>query len=189
MLIPTLLTISWLCLPLVFALYAPAGSGGYLERLGHSMATCYPIIGYFFVKLERQMHREAANASKNVVNIINSLASKQAGESKTVASTSKVDFEYDLGPRGDGRQYARVVVEVSPREPGAGNAVDCVPGLDLPADMLSAALEGMGDELMRLVDVQARLMDAKYIEGASSPASFLRCARLATQTAISGPSA
>ena len=119
----------------------------------------------------------------------------QVAYRETIGGPAQVEFEYDREV-GNKRAYAKVSVELEPRERGSGNSVEnALPEgdeyLKFPKDLLAAALEGIGDSLSRgpllgypVVDVCARLVAATFIEGDSSVASFRAAATMGTNQAI-----
>jgi elongation factor G len=153
-------------------------------------------------KLERD-YRVKARVGKPQVAYRESIA---AG-----AGAVATQFEYDRDVGGK-RQYAKLTIELEPRERGSGNSVENAlpeppaghagsgkggkssgagPRETLPPDCLAAALEGMADSLSRgpllgypVVDVRVRLIAAQYVEGDSSAASFRAAATMATNKAI-----
>jgi elongation factor G len=91
---------------------------------------------------------------------------------ETVVSSAKAEylFDRDLGGR---RHYARVVVEVSPRERGSGHAVSVDCSLrDLPdADLAECMEQGMTDGIMTgvlarypMTDISARVTEFECLE-------------------------
>ncbi|PRQ02284.1 Elongation factor G [Enhygromyxa salina] len=119
----------------------------------------------------------------------------QVAYRETISKPGQVEFEYDREV-GAKRQYAKLTLELEPRERGAGNSVEnALPETDeiskFPHDFLAAALEGIGDSLTRgpilgypVVDVRVRLTAVHYIEGDSSAASFRAAATMGTNKAI-----
>jgi elongation factor G len=138
----------------------------------------------------------------------------QVAYRESIAGPGGTQFEYDREVGGK-RQYAKLTLEIEPRERGSGNSVENAlpepppgsgrgggksagagPRETLPPDCLAAALEGMGDSLSRgpllgypVVDVRVRLVAAQYVEGDSSAASFRAAATMATNKAIEGAGA
>jgi elongation factor G len=138
----------------------------------------------------------------------------QVAYRETIAGPGGTQFEYDREVGGK-RQYAKLTIELEPRERGSGNSVENAlpeppvgsgggrvkssgagPRETLPPDCLAAALEGMADSLSRgpllgypVVDVRVRLVAAQYVEGDSSAASFRAAATMATNKAIEGAGA
>jgi elongation factor G len=137
----------------------------------------------------------------------------QVAYRESIAGPGGTQFEYDREVGGK-RQYAKLTIELEPRERGSGNSVENAlpepesgpkgssgrgggkssgsgPRETLPPDCLAAALEGMADSLSRgpllgypIVDVCVRLVAAQYVEGDSSAASFRAAATMATNKAI-----
>jgi elongation factor G len=119
----------------------------------------------------------------------------QVAYRETVAGPARTEFEYDREV-GAKRQYAKLTLELAPRERGSGNSVTAaLPETDeyakFPKEFVAAALEGMTDSLTRgpilgypVVDVEARLVGAAFVEGDSSAASFRAAATMATNKAI-----
>ena len=132
----------------------------------------------------------------------------QVAYRESIAGSGGTQFEYDREVGGK-RQYAKLTIELEPRERGAGNSVvnalpepppssarggksaNAGPRETLPPDCLAAALEGMADSLSRgpllgypVVDVLVRLVAAQYVEGDSSAASFRAAATMATNKSI-----
>ncbi|MBX7078905.1 MAG: elongation factor G [Nannocystaceae bacterium] len=104
--------------------------------------------------------------------------------------TKTLEYERDAGGK---RQYAKVVLELEPRERGAGNAFESAvpktptgqPGL--PPVFVQSTKTGCEDALTRgpllgypVVDTSVRLVAAAYREGDSSDASFQAAAAMAT---------
>jgi elongation factor G len=142
----------------------------------------------------------------------------QVAYRESIAGPGGTQFEYDREVGGK-RQYAKLTIELEPRERGSGNSVENAlpepesgakgssgrgggkssgssPRETLPPDCLAASLEGMADSLSRgpllgypIVDVRVRLVAAQYVEGDSSAASFRAAATMATNKAIEGAGA
>jgi elongation factor G len=119
-----------------------------------------------------------------------------------VAGLARTEFEYAREVGGK-RQYAKLTLEIEPRERGAGNSVvNALPvpetsaksrasAAEVPKEFVAAALEGMGDALTRgpllgypIIDAQVRLLAASYIESESNAASFRAAATMAVNKAI-----
>ena len=117
----------------------------------------------------------------------------QVAYRETAGQRLSLPIEYDREIGGK-RQYARLVLEVVPRERGAGNLFSnllpeavartgkggppAVPAKLLP-DMIAAVREGASDAMSRgpllgyaVVDLEIRLLDGGYVEGDSTPMSF-----------------
>ena len=119
----------------------------------------------------------------------------QVAYRESIAQPGRIEFEYDREVGGK-RQYAKVTVELEPRERGSGNNVaNALPSTDeyvkFPREFVAAAVEGIGDALTRgpllgypMIDVGARLVAAAYNESESSAASFRAAATMATNRAI-----
>ncbi|WAS93064.1 elongation factor G [Nannocystis poenicansa] len=126
----------------------------------------------------------------------------QVAYRETVASRLNHPIEYDREIGGK-RQYARIVLEVVPRERGAGNSfVNLIPEpvrergqkLEPPKllpDMIAAVREGAMDALTRgpllgypVVDVEVRLADGGYVEGDSTAVSFRAAATMGLMEAF-----
>jgi len=119
----------------------------------------------------------------------------QVAYRETIAGPTQSEFEYARETAGK-RQYAKLTLELSARERGTGNRVEnALPATDeyvkFPKEFLAAALEGMTDALSRgpilgypVVDVQARLIAAAYLESESSAASFRAAATMGMNQAI-----
>ena len=131
-----------------------------------------------------RIHREskvAANVGKPQVAYRESIAQRV---------TLPVEYDREIGGK---RQYARLVLELVPRERGTGNLFTNTlpepvarPAKGTPAqppkllpDMLAAVRDGVTDAMTRgpllgypIVDTEIRLLDATYVEGDSSPMSF-----------------
>jgi elongation factor G len=115
---------------------------------------------------------------------------------ETIAKPLKKTLEYDREIGGK-RQFARVELELVPRERGAGN--DFVAALPktplgqplLPPVFVAAVKEGVTDSLTRgallgyaVVDVGVSLVGGAYREGDSSEASFRAAAAMGLQEAF-----
>jgi len=120
-----------------------------------------------------------------------SVGKPQVAYRETIGRKLTVPVEYDREIGGK-RQYAKVVLDMVPRERGTGNEfVNLLPaavarGKGQPAqpakllpEMIAAVREGSMDALTRghllgypVVDVEIRLLDGAYIEGDSTPVSF-----------------
>ncbi len=128
----------------------------------------------------------------------------QVAYRESIAGAGATQFEYDREVGGK-RQYAKLTIEIEPRERGAGNSVENalpVPPTGkggkapagpetLPPEYLAAALEGLADALTRgpllgnpVVDVRVRLVAASYLEGDSNAASFRAAASMAVNKVI-----
>ena len=128
----------------------------------------------------------------------------QVAYRESIAGPGSTQFEYDREVGGK-RQYAKLTIELEPRERGAGNSVENAlpvptssgrgaptgPRETLPPDCLAAALEGLSDALTRgpllgypVIDVRVRLVAASYVEGDSSAASFRAAASMAVNKAM-----
>jgi elongation factor G len=115
----------------------------------------------------------------------------QVAYRETVARKISIPIEYDREIGGK-RQYAKLLLEMVPRERGTGNEFTNLlpppvarqkgqaaqPPKLLP-DMIAAVREGAMDALTRgpligypIVDMEIRLIDGAYIEGDSTPVSF-----------------
>ncbi len=105
--------------------------------------------------------------------------------------TLPIEYDREIGGK---RQYAKLVLEVVPRERGAGNTFTnllpepvartgkggpaAVPAKLLP-EMIAAVRDGSADAMTRgpllgypIVDMEIRLIDGAYVEGDSTPMSF-----------------
>jgi elongation factor G len=133
----------------------------------------------------------------------------QVAYRESITAPGRTEFEYDREVGGK-RQYAKVTIELEPRERGTGNnvvnalaEVGSAGGhgggaskgagvrFDPPKEFVAAALEGISDSLGRgpilgypMIDVAARLVDVSFQEGDSSAASFRAAATMATNRAI-----
>jgi elongation factor G len=128
----------------------------------------------------------------------------QVAYRETASGPTRVDFEFDR-ELGGKRQYAKVTLEVAPRERGSGNLVESgLPQLDakrgastrsqpgeLPREFVASALEGITDALTRgpllgypLVDVGVRLVAASFVEGDSNAVTFRAAGTMATNKAL-----
>ncbi len=129
--------------------------------------------------------------SRLVVNV----GKPQVAYRETISQTLTKTIEYDreLGGR---RRYAKLVLELAPRERGAGNeSVNSVPqptsSVPLTREMLSAAAEGVRDALTRgpllgypVVDTYVRIVEAVAIEGDSNASSFRAAASMGMMEAF-----
>ena len=119
----------------------------------------------------------------------------QVAYRETIGGPGFKEFEYAREVGGK-RQYAKVTLELAPRERGTGNAVvNGLPQTDeyakFPKDFLAAALEGMNDALSRgpllgypVVDVEAKLVAATFVESESNVAAFRAAATMGMNQAI-----
>ncbi|MFO7565887.1 MAG: elongation factor G [Enhygromyxa sp.] len=119
----------------------------------------------------------------------------QVAYRETVAGAAQTEFEYAREVGGK-RQYAKLTLELQARERGAGNLVEnALPATDeyvkFPKEFIAAALEGMTDALTRgpllgypMVDVQARLLSASFLESESNAASFRAAATMGVNQAV-----
>ncbi len=115
---------------------------------------------------------------------------------ETIAAPLTKTIEYDREIGGK-RQYAKVTLELVPRERGEGSAFECTlpEGKDgkpiLLKEMIEAVAEGVTDAQTRgpilgypVVDVGVKLTDATYDEGDSSAASFRAAATMGMMEAL-----
>jgi elongation factor G len=127
----------------------------------------------------------------------------QVAYRETIAGHARTEFEYEREVGGK-RQYAKLILELAPRERGAGNSVEnALPKTEergkaargsadeIPKEFVAAALEGMADALSRgtllgypVVDVEARLVGASYVESESNAASFRAAATMGMNKAM-----
>ncbi len=121
----------------------------------------------------------------------------QVAYRETLPSAGRVEFTYDR-ELGGKRQFARVTLELAPRERGSGNAVE----LRLPTDerelaqktpkpYLEAIREGVTDALTRgpllgypVVDVGVLVVDLAFDETDSSDTSFRAAGAMAAAKAL-----
>jgi len=115
----------------------------------------------------------------------------QVAYRETIGTTVTESLEYDRD-NGGKRQYARVDVQITPRERGTGSeiVIDLPPLPDgkplLPSGFVAAIREGLEDGLTRgallgypLLDVGVRVVDAAMSETDSSDGSFRAAASIA----------
>jgi elongation factor G len=133
----------------------------------------------------------------------------QVAYRETASKPTRVEFEYDREVGGK-RQYAKVQLELAPRDRGTGNHVEAdeslieprrtgsnkgagssAPGTKLPPEFVASALEGITDALTRgpllgypLVDVGVRLVAASFLEGDSNAVTFRAAGTMATNKAV-----
>ena len=119
----------------------------------------------------------------------------QVAYRETISGSAQHEFEYDREVGGK-RQYAKLTLELEPRERGAGNTVEsALPDSDesakCPKEVRAAALEGIRDSLSRgpllgypMIDVAVRLVAVAHVEGDSSVSSFRAAATMGTNQAI-----
>ncbi len=118
----------------------------------------------------------------------------QVAYRETLTGPMRHALEYDREVGGK-RQYAKVELALAPRPRGEGNAF-CA---QLPperaeafsGELLQAVEEGVRDALTRgpilgypVDDVEVRLVDAAWLDGDSSPASFRAAASMAVMQAM-----
>jgi elongation factor G len=109
---------------------------------------------------------------------------------ETIRSSGRSDkvFQKDIGGHG---QYAHLVLEVAPRERGAGNLVTSEVSKDvIPADFQKVALEGIGDGLktgvlgnFELVDIEVRIVGGDFHPVDSTEIAFRSAANMALREA------
>jgi elongation factor G len=121
----------------------------------------------------------------------------QVAYRETLPAKTVVDFTYDR-ELGGKRQFARVVLELAPRERGTGNAFELALVSDerelaqkTPKAYLEAVAEGVQDALTRgpllgypVIDVGARLVDLSFDETDSSDTSFRAAGAMAVAKAL-----
>ncbi|MCA9636649.1 MAG: elongation factor G, partial [Myxococcales bacterium] len=127
----------------------------------------------------------------------------QVAYREAISRTLKKTIEYDREIGGK-RQYARLVLELSPTERGAGaRFVNALPPANkqkgepirLLPDMIAAVEEGVTDAFTRgpilgypVVDVEVKLTDGGYVEGDSSAASFRAAASMGMMESLEAAS-
>lgn len=109
---------------------------------------------------------------------------------ETITATGRSDkvFEKEIGGHG---QYAHLVLEVAPRERGAGNVVSSEVSKDvLPGDFQTVAIEGINDGLKtgvlgnyQLVDVEVRITGGDFHPVDSTDVAFRSAATMALREA------
>lgn len=115
------------------------------------------------------------------------------------ARVHRIEYDREIGGK---RQYAKVVLSLTPRARGAGNQfVNKIPepvrerGKTEPpkllSDMIAAVREGVTDALTRgpllgypVVDLEVALVDGAYVEGDSSAVSFRAAATMGLMEAV-----
>jgi elongation factor G len=120
----------------------------------------------------------------------------QVAYREAIGRSLRKEMVYDREIGGK-RQYARVVLELSPGERGSGNKLDIAipPGPDgkpvVPLVFVKAASEAIHDTFTRgpllgypLEDVHVRLVDARAEENDSSEASFRAAAAMGMAEAV-----
>jgi elongation factor G len=121
----------------------------------------------------------------------------QVAYRETLPAPVNEDFTYDREIGGK-KQFARVTLELAPRDRGAGNSFALALPKDerelaqkTPRDYLAAVEEGVEDALTRgpllgypVVDLGVRLVDLSFDETDSSDTSFRAAAAMATAKAL-----
>ncbi|MCA9691750.1 MAG: elongation factor G, partial [Myxococcales bacterium] len=117
----------------------------------------------------------------------------QVAYRETISRSVIEPFEYDR-EIGSKRQYAKIKLEVQPRERGAGvSFTNGISSLEKPLtrEMISAVEEGVRDAETRgpllgypMVDLAVKLTEAVAIEGDSSPVSFRAAASMGLMQAL-----
>lgn len=115
----------------------------------------------------------------------------QVAYRETIASPLRKELEYDREIGGK-RQYAKVVIELAPRERGEGNLFTCVIGDGpdgkplLPANFVAAVEEAIGDSFTRgpllgfpVEDMAVTLVDAAFDETDTTEGTFKAAAAMA----------
>jgi elongation factor G len=110
---------------------------------------------------------------------------------ETLTKPASVDYKHVRQTGGRG-QYAHVVMEIEPLEPGDGfEFYDEVKGGNIPKDYIPSVergvIEAMADGVYAnqpVVDVAVRLVDGSYHEVDSSEMAFQTCGRKAFQQAF-----
>ena len=115
------------------------------------------------------------------------------------ARVHRIEYDREIGGK---RQYAKVVLSLTPRARGAGNHfVSKIPEpvrergkMEPPKllpDMIAAVREGVTDALTRgpllgypMVDLEVALVDGAYVEGDSSAVSFRAAATMGLMEAV-----
>lgn len=109
-------------------------------------------------------------------------------ETITVAGKHEAKFIKQTGGRG---QYAHVVVEIEPNEPGKGNEViNKIVGGVIPKEYIKPTIEGIEEGLATgvlagysLVDVQVKVVYGSFHEVDSSEIAFKICGSMAVKEA------
>ena len=105
---------------------------------------------------------------------------------ETVTTMAEVEEKYSKQTGGRG-QYAHVVMELEPLDPGQGfEFVDKVVGGRVPREYIPAVEKGIIDAMVKgpwsgcpVVDMRVTLLDGSYHEVDSSEMAFRRCAAMA----------
>ena len=115
----------------------------------------------------------------------------QVSYKETIKAPVKAESRYVRQSGGRG-QYGHCVIELAPREPGAGyEFVDKIVGGVIPREYIPAVDKGMREALKsgklggyEVVDVQATLLDGSYHEVDSSEMAFTIAGSLAIKEAL-----
>ncbi len=115
----------------------------------------------------------------------------QVAYRETISKPSKVDYTHKKQTGGSG-QFARVVLEVEPTEPGEGYSFESqIVGGVVPKEYIPGVEKGIQSVLesgplagFPVIDVKARLVDGAYHEVDSSVLAFEIAARQAMREAI-----
>ena len=115
----------------------------------------------------------------------------QVSYKETIKAPVKAEARYVRQTGGRG-QYGHVIIEVAPREPGAGyEFVDKIVGGAIPREYIPAVDKGIHEALKsgklggyEVVDVQATLVDGSYHEVDSSEMAFTIAGSLALKEAL-----
>ena len=115
-------------------------------------------------------------------------------ESLLKPTTKTLEYDREIGGK---RQYAKLTLQITPTERGAGNVIDTdlPPGPDgkprLPQSLIAAIREGISDAQTRgpllgypVEDLRTQLTDAAHSETESTEASFRAAASMAFMDAM-----
>jgi len=110
-------------------------------------------------------------------------------ETVTKAGRGEHVFDRDIGGR---RQFAQIAVEVLPSKRGGGNSIEMkLPRNVLPEEFWKSIEEGLNDGIMTgvlgrcpVIDINVRVVDAKFIPEISTEVAFRTAAVMAFREAV-----
>ncbi len=114
----------------------------------------------------------------------------QVAYKETISKPGKADTKFVKQSGGRG-QYAHVVLEIEPNEPGKGNEVESkIVGGVIPKEFIPAVIKGVHEGLdtgvlagYNMVDVKVRIVFGSYHEVDSSDMAFKICGSMAVKEA------